>query len=197
MKARIGVLALQGDFGAHLDALRRSGTRGVEVRDPGALAGLDGLILPGGESTTHLKLMAERGFSEALPAFVAKGGALFGTCAGAILLARRVLNPDQPGLGLIDIEIRRNAYGRQLESFEARSTTHVFGPDPLELVFIRAPRIVRIGPGVEVLATLDREPILVRQGRILAGTFHPELSMDPRIHRCFAGMALPAVVTTS
>ncbi len=197
MKPRVGVLALQGDFAAHLAALRRAEVRGVEVRDPGALEDLDGLILPGGESTTHLRLMADRGFPEAIVAFAGRGGAIFGTCAGAILLARRVLDPQQPGLGLIDVEIRRNAYGRQIASFEASCTTHAFGPDPLDLVFIRAPRIVRAGPGVEVLAALAHEPVLVRQGRILAGTFHPELSPDPRIHRFFATIASPAGVTAS
>lgn len=197
MSPRIGVLALQGDFEAHLRALHRAGEDGVEVRDPGSLAGLEGLILPGGESTAHLKLMSERGFPEALRAFASAGGALFGTCAGAILLAREVLDPAQPGLGLIDIAIRRNAYGRQLDSFETACSSHVFGGEPLDLVFIRAPRIVRTGPGVKVLASLEGEPVLVRQGQVLAGTFHPELSEDPRIHRYFAEVALRAPATAS
>jgi 5'-phosphate synthase pdxT subunit len=197
MTPRIGVLALQGGFAAHLAALRRAGSGGREVRDPRLLDDLEALILPGGESTTHLKLMAERGFPPALRAFAARGGAIFGTCAGAILLARRVLDPDQPGLGLVDIDIRRNAYGRQIDSFETSCATHDFGGGPLDLVFIRAPRIVRIGPGVESLARLDGEPLLVRQGRILAGTFHPELSPDPRVHRYFVEMALGAPVTAS
>ena len=196
--SRIGVLALQGDFAAHAAALRQAGVEAPpEVRQPGELEGLAGLVLPGGESTTHLRLMEERGFPRALAAFVERGGALFGTCAGAILLARRVVGPEQPGLGLIDIEIRRNAYGRQQESFETTCRAGAFGARPLDLVFIRAPRILSTGPGVEVLASHDGSPVLVRQGRVLAATFHPELSEDARIHAFFAEMARGAVPTAS
>lgn len=195
--ARLGVLALQGDFRAHLAALRRAGHEGREVRHPEDLARLDGLILPGGESTTHLKLMTERGFPPALDAFSKRGGALFGTCAGAILLSRKVMDPPQPGLALVDMEIRRNAYGRQLESFETACTAEAFGEEPLSLVFIRAPRILSTGPQVDVLLSLGGDPVLVRQGRVLAATFHPELSEDARLHRYFARMAQGGVLSAS
>ena len=197
MTPAIGVLALQGDFAAHLEALRRAGARGREIREAAELDRLDGLILPGGESTAHLKLMDAGGFPAAIRSMASRGGALFGTCAGAILLAREVTGPDQAGLGLIDISIRRNAYGRQTESFEASCAAPALGREPLELVFIRAPKITATGPGVEVLAALDGEPVLVRQGKVLAGTFHPELSADPRIHRLFLEMAGFPVLTAS
>jgi 5'-phosphate synthase pdxT subunit len=194
MAARIGVLALQGDFAAHLQTLRSVGAVGVEVRDPAALEGLNGLILPGGESTALLKLMEDRGFTGAITGFAERGGAVFGTCAGAILLARRVVDPHQQAMGLVDMEIRRNAFGRQRESFEISCPAPAFGDPALDLVFIRAPRILALGPGVEVLVALKGEPVMVRQGRILACTFHPELSADGRIHRYFTETArLPAL----
>jgi 5'-phosphate synthase pdxT subunit len=189
VSARIGVLALQGDFAAHVEALRSGGVETEEVRYASQLDRLDGLILPGGESTTLLKLLRDLSLETPLRRFHARGGAVFGTCAGAILVARRVTNPEQPSLGLIDIEIERNAYGRQIDSFETDGSVPALGKEPLRLVFIRAPRIRRVGPGVEVIASLDGEPILVRQERVLAGTFHPELSGDPRVHRLFAAMA--------
>ena len=197
----VGVLGLQGDFGAHVRALAEAGSETRVVRWPRELEGLGGLIIPGGESTTLLKLMQPSGFMEALPAFHAGGGALLGTCAGAIILARTVTHPSQPGLGLLDIEIERNAYGRQRESFEhARGDLAPggleAGPAPpgtpaehLEMVFIRAPRIRGCGPGVNVLARRDGEPVLVREGRVLACTFHPELTPDRRVHRAFAAIA--------
>ena len=194
---RLGVLALQGDFSAHIGALERAGLPAREVRRPAGLEGLDGLILPGGESTTHLLLMEERGFPEALRSFARRGGALFGTCAGAILLSRRITAPDQAGLGLLDIEVQRNAYGRQGESFETSCQATAFPGEPLEMVFIRAPRITSMGPGVRVLADLDGEPVLVREGRVMAATFHPELSTDTRVHACFAEMAAGLVEAAS
>ena len=194
---RVGVLALQGDYGAHVAALGREGIEGAEVRYAAQLETLEGLILPGGESTTLLHLIGDNGFSGALRRFHERGGAIFGTCAGAILLARRVTNPVQPSFGFIDIDIERNAFGRQIDSFETRRATSAFRDPPLEMVFIRAPRIRRIGPGVEVLAEIDGEPVLVRQDRVLAGTFHPELARDGRVHRLFAEMAAAPRLTTS
>ena len=187
----VGVLALQGGFAAHLDALARIGEKAVEVRHPDALESLDGLVLPGGESTTLLKLMdRDPAWWQALPAFVARGGALFGTCAGVILLAREVAAPAQRSLGLLDVTVSRNAYGRQLASCEVMGQ----GPDgtPLEMVFIRAPRIDRLGPEVTVLMRHQADPVLVRQGRILAATFHPELGPDGRIHALFAELVRAA-----
>lgn len=197
MRERIGVLALQGDFEAHLLALGRAGIRGEEVRYPAQLDRLDGIILPGGESTTHLKLLEERGIAGALRALHARGGAVFGTCAGAILVASDVSHPTQPSLGLIDIGIERNAYGRQRESFEVMAGIPDLGGEPFRLIFIRAPRIRRAGPGVEVLASREGEPVLVRQSRVLAGTFHPELTEDGRIHAFFAEMARKGAMAAS
>ena len=197
MAPRIGVMALQGDFAAHLATLAEVGCRGVEVRAPRELEGLDGLILPGGESTTHLKLMEERGLAKALTEFEGRGGALFGTCAGAILLALKVVGPEQPSLGLIDMEIQRNAYGGQQDSSVTACRARAFGSEPLELVFIRAPRILSTGSGVEVIVSLDGDPVLVRQNRVLAATFHPELSGNGRVHRYFAESAAEAPVSRS
>lgn len=194
---RIGVLALQGGFAAHLASLKAAGLAGEEVRRASQLEGLDGLILPGGESTTHLRLMEERGLDRGLKEFSRRGGALFGTCAGAILLARKVTGPGQPSLGLMDMEIRRNDYGRQVDSFETACRAEILGPGPLPLVFIRAPRIVAVGSGVEVLLRVGGDPVLVRQGRLLAATFHPELTADLRIHRHFAQMVPGAALSAS
>lgn len=179
---RIGVLAIQGDYAAHAEALAEAGAEPCEVRKPEQLAGLDGLILPGGESTTILKFLKHR-FFDALEEFCGSHP-VFGTCAGAILLAREVLNPPQRSLGLLDATVERNAYGRQIDSAILTAETALPG-GPLEMVFIRAPRIVSVGPGVEVLARRDGFPVLVRQGRIMAATFHPELSHDRRVHRLF------------
>lgn len=194
---RIGVLALQGDFAAHIEALARETIDGVEVRYASQLLEVDGLIVPGGESTTLLNLMADRRLEAPLRDFHARGGALFGTCAGAILLARSVSRPAQPSFGFIDIDVERNAYGRQRESFETAEVVEAFGAAPLPMVFIRAPRIRRVGPGVEVIAATGGEPVLVRQGRVLAGTFHPELGGDGRPHRYFSTMARERVLAPS
>jgi 5'-phosphate synthase pdxT subunit len=190
---KIGVLALQGDFGLHARALARCGVQAVEVRKPEALEEIDGLVIPGGESTTLLKLMGAWNFVPALEKFHAAGRPIFGTCAGCILLAREVDNPRQPSLGFIDLAVERNAYGRQRESFEARGPALLGpAPRPIEMVFIRAPRIRRIGPGVEVLARHEADPVLVRQGSVLAGTFHPELTDDTAVHEYFCRMVREA-----
>ena len=180
---RIGVLAIQGDYAAHAEALAESGAEPCEVRKPDELAGLDGLILPGGESTTILRFLEKLSFFEALEEFCGTHP-VFGTCAGAILLAREVRNPPQRSLGLLDAVVERNAYGRQIDSTILTAETALPG-GPLEMVFIRAPRIVATGPDVEVLAQRDDSPVLVRQGHVMAATFHPELSNDRRVHRLF------------
>jgi 5'-phosphate synthase pdxT subunit len=179
----IGVLAIQGNYASHAQALTEAGAAPVEVRKPEELQGLDGLVMPGGESTTMLKFLEKRRFFEVLQEFCGRKP-VFGTCAGAILLAREVLNPAQRSLGLLDATIERNAYGRQIDSTIVTAATALAG-GPLEMVFIRAPRIVETGAGVEVLAHRDDFPVLVRQGRIMAATFHPELSQDRRVHRLF------------
>jgi len=183
VKHTIGVLAIQGNYASHAQALTEAGATPVEVRKSGQLAGVDGLVLPGGESTTMLKFLEKHGFFAALQQFCTVKP-VFGTCAGAILLAREVLNPPQRSLGLLDATVERNAYGRQIDSAIITAQTALEG-GPLEMVFIRAPRIVSVGPGVEVLAQRDGFPTLVRQGRIMAATFHPELSKDRRVHRLF------------
>lgn len=176
----IGVLALQGDFDAHRQRLEELGARVVLVKKPEQLSQIDGLVIPGGESSTFLKLLGEAGL-EKLKDFVRLKPS-FGTCAGAILLAKEVENPPQSGLGAIDIGIRRNAYGRQIDSSIREGR---FRDSLIEMVFIRAPKIERVGPGVEVLATEGKDPVVVRQGKTMAATFHPELSDDSRIHRAF------------
>jgi 5'-phosphate synthase pdxT subunit len=181
MRRPFGVLALQGDFDAHLQALREAGAEVREVRRVSELAGLGGLVIPGGESTTLLRHMEDEPWFEALTRFHDAGGVLFGTCAGAILLAREV-RPRQPSLGLIDLVAHRNAYGRQVDSFETQVDAPGLGGD-LPALFIRAPRLERLGAEVEVLATLGEEPVLVQQGRVLAATFHPELSASRAVHR--------------
>jgi pyridoxal 5'-phosphate synthase pdxT subunit len=188
---RIGVLALQGDFALHARALARCGpdVEVVEVRKPEQLDDLDGLIIPGGESTTLLKLMDAWGFVPALEKFHAGGRPIFGTCAGLILVARDVSGPRQFSLGFIDVGVERNAYGRQRESFEAAGTVELDGrPAPVEMVFIRAPRIRRVGAGVQTLARHAGEPVMARQGTVLVATFHPELTDDSTIHRYFCRM---------
>jgi pyridoxal 5'-phosphate synthase pdxT subunit len=194
---KIGVLALQGDFDAHRRRLEELGADVVLVRKPEQLEDIDGLVIPGGESGTFLKLLGEDGF-ERLKQFV-RVKPTFGTCAGAILLAAEVENPKQAGLGAIDIGIRRNAYGRQLDSSirEGKLVGALKGQlaaSPLEMVFIRAPKIERVGPNVEVLATEGKDPVAVREGRVMAATFHPELSDDTRVHQAFldlCGMQTP------
>jgi 5'-phosphate synthase pdxT subunit len=179
----IGVLALQGAFEAHAKTLTALGVNARLVRTPAELADLDGLIIPGGESTTFLKFLERGGFLDALQSFV-ETTPTFGTCAGAILLAKNVENPPQKSLATLDITVERNAYGRQIDSAILTERTKLPG-GPLEMVFIRAPRITRTGPSVETLATRDGFPVLVREGHLLAATFHPELSSDPRVHQLF------------
>jgi 5'-phosphate synthase pdxT subunit len=189
----IGVLALQGDFDAHRRRLEELGAKVVLVKKPEQLEEIDGLVIPGGESGTFLKLLGEAGF-EKLKQFV-RAKPTFGTCAGAILLAAEVENPPQAGLGAVNIRVRRNAYGRQIDSsiregkFRSERESGGVRSDqpqvPLEMVFIRAPKIVHVGEGVEVLATEGSDPVVVRQGKTMAATFHPELSADTRVHREF------------
>ncbi len=179
----IGVLALQGDYEAHARAFANSGARTTLVRKPEELKDLDGLVLPGGESTTMLKFLEKQGFFDALGEFVATSPC-FATCAGCILVAREVLHPQQRSLGALDATVERNAYGRQIDSAILTLPTKLPG-DPLEMVFIRAPRITRVGNDVEVLAQRDSFPVLVRQGDLLVATFHPEMTSDTRVQQLF------------
>jgi 5'-phosphate synthase pdxT subunit len=189
-KKRVGVLALQGDYQAHQRALTRAGAQAVEVRSASDLEGVEGLVIPGGESTTMLKLLEEEKLLDPLRQF-GRQRPIFGTCAGAILLASDVINsppsslssPPQASLGLMDMQVERNAYGRQLDSRIARLSGD--GMEELEAVFIRAPIIRRVGPGAKVLASYAGDPVLVEQGRHLAATFHPELTDDSRVHLMF------------
>ncbi len=188
MRARsVGVLALQGAYARHAQVLAELGVQPVDVRTPDDLVELDALVLPGGESTTMSLLLDSSGLRPALVERLAGGLATFGTCAGAILLATEVLDgrPDQRSLGLLDVSVRRNGYGRQRESFEASVEVEGLADGPFPAVFIRAPVIERIGPAVEVLASVGGHPVLVRAGTITASTFHPELSGDPRLHARF------------
>jgi len=180
---RIGILAIQGDYGAHAEALEEAFAEPIQVRNPEELASLDGLILPGGESTTMLKFLEKGNFFESLKEFCTSRP-VFGTCAGAILLAREVRHPVQRSLGILDAVVERNAYGRQIDSSILTEETALPG-GPLEMVFIRAPRIVAIGPGVAILARRDGFATLVKQGKVMAATFHPELSADRRVHEAF------------
>lgn len=202
MNPRLGVLTLQGDYEAHLAALTRAGFDPIGVRTPDRLDAIDGLIMPGGESSALLRLMAPLDFERALVAFHARGGAIFGTCAGVILLASEVEGGTSDGgsgddgssdgsttqrsLGLLDVRVKRNDYGRQRESFAARVDAPSVSDEPLDAVFIRAPRIVAVGPDVEVLARYGDDAVLVRQGRILGAGFHPELTDDDRLLHYFA-----------
>lgn len=190
MRGVIGVLALQGDFREHKEALRRLGLEAQEVRKRAHLEGLKALVVPGGESTTIGKLAREYGIEEEVRRRVEEGSlAVFGTCAGAIWLAKEILGyPEQPRLGVLDVAVERNAFGRQVESFEEELPVRGFA-EPFHAVFIRAPVFRRLGPGVEVLAELDGLPVLVRQGKVLASAFHPELTTDPRLHRYFLELA--------
>ena len=181
---RIGILALQGGFAAHGARIEELGHDAVYVRGPADLEKLDGLVLPGGESSVQLLLLEKTELAAPLTAFVASGLPVLATCAGLILAAREVSSPEQASLGFIDVSVTRNAYGRQKDSFEATDDR-----GELPLIFIRAPRITRVGPSVDVLATLGGEPILVRQKNVTAATFHPELTTDPRIHREVFGRA--------
>jgi len=187
----IGILAVQGDFEKHAQMLERIGAAWKLVKHVSDLGGVAGLIIPGGESTTMLKFLDEEGLGPAISGFAAQGRPIFGTCAGAILLANEVLNPPQAHLGLIDITIDRNAYGRQIDSSVRRGDCPELSDHPVEMVFIRAPKIRRLGAGVRVVGTCDGLPVLVEQGNILAATFHPELTEDESIHRYFTGKVDP------
>jgi 5'-phosphate synthase pdxT subunit len=185
---KVGVLAIQGGFEAHARMLVSLGAETVLVKTPADMEGIRGLVLPGGESTTHLKVMREEGLLPAIRNFAADGGAIFGTCAGAILLAREVHSPAQESLGLIDMAVTRNGYGRQVAS-QVTSGLTTLREEPVEMVFIRAPRIDSVDAGVEVLGEFEGRPVLVREGRMMAATFHPELTEDGTIHREFLSMA--------
>jgi 5'-phosphate synthase pdxT subunit len=179
----LGVLAIQGDYEAHARALQSVGAHTIEIRKPEELNGLDGLVMPGGESTTMLKFLNHGGFFETLQIFL-KTTPCLATCAGAILLARKVISPPQRSLVLLDATVERNAYGRQIDSTILTLPTKLPG-GPLEMVFIRAPRITQVGEKVEVLAERDGFPVLVRQANLLAATFHPEMTTDTRVQKLF------------
>ena len=181
MNRGIAVLALQGDFAAHGRRLAEMGLASFEARKPEELEGAAGLVVPGGESTTLWKFFESAPWEDAIRGFAATGAPVLGTCAGAIVLAREVTNPEQRGLGVIDISVERNAYGRQADSFVGDVDAPALG-GRLPAVFIRAPKIRRVGPGVEVLATRESEPVLVRQDNVVAATFHPELTEDSTVH---------------
>jgi 5'-phosphate synthase pdxT subunit len=185
---KIGILAVQGDFEAHAARLHELGAETAEIRTVADLENCDGLILPGGESTTQLQFLREEGLYDAIRKSAADGRAIFGTCAGAILLAAEVKNPAQVSLGLMDMTVLRNAYGRQMSSdvFFGSSKLKTV---PMEMVFIRAPIIERVGPGIEILAEYDGNPVLVQKGNLLAATFHPELTADSTVHTHFVQMA--------
>jgi 5'-phosphate synthase pdxT subunit len=186
---RIGILALQGGVAEHAGVLRRLGIAPVDVRLPEHLRDLDGIIIPGGESTTIGKLMAISGLAELLAMSLRQGMPAYGTCAGMILLARRLSDGSQPVLGVMDIRVRRNAYGDQSDSFESSVRVSGIGDEPVRAVFIRAPVVEQIGPSVQVLAALaDGTPIVVREGALLASAFHPELAGETRLHHFFAEM---------
>jgi 5'-phosphate synthase pdxT subunit len=181
----VGILAIQGDYAMHAKMLDRIAAPWKLVKHASELEEVSGLILPGGESTTMLKFFEGEGMGEAIKRFAGAGQPVFGTCAGAILLAREVSNPPQESLGLLDIAIERNAYGRQVDSSVRKGECPEIASQPLEMVFIRAPIIRRTGPGVRVLGRCDDLPVLVEQGNLLAATFHPELTQDETLHRYF------------
>lgn len=182
---KIGVLALQGDVEKHIQILRRCGVEAVSVRTPEEVAEVDGLVIPGGESTTVGKLLSRYGVDHAILDRVQQGMPVFGTCTGMILMAKGMEGSDQPRLGIMDITVRRNAFGRQVDSFEADLKVFGLNGKPVRAVFIRAPIVTQVGNGVEVLAKEDNRIVLVRQGKLLAAAFHPELTDDCRIHRMF------------
>jgi 5'-phosphate synthase pdxT subunit len=186
-EVKIGILAVQGDFAAHASMLAGMNVDTVEVRNTDDLKGCDGLILPGGESTTQLQFLQEEGLSDAIKKFALEGRGIFGTCAGAILLASEVKNPGQDSLGLLDMTVVRNGYGRQVHS-DVVSGPSTLKKEPLEMVFIRGPVIERVGPQVKVLAEYASKPALVQQGNILASAFHPELTDDTTVHERFVQM---------
>ena len=189
LTARAGVLGLQGDFAEHLATLDHLGVEGIDVRRPEQLDEIDALIIPGGESTTIGKLAQQYGFIDKLRDRVADGMAVWGTCAGAIFIAKDVPSHPHPLAALMDMTVERNAFGRQVDSFEADLEVKQLGPEPFHAVFIRSPQITRVGPGVDVLATLDDGRVVAaRQGRLLATSFHPELTRDERFHRYFLSL---------
>jgi 5'-phosphate synthase pdxT subunit len=189
-ETRIGVLAVQGDFREHLDTLRTIGVEGVEVRLPQDLDGVNGLILPGGESTTMRRLIARWGLSDPILRLAETGAPLYGTCAGMIVLSREIAGGEEPILPLLDITVERNAFGRQLDSFETDLSVPILGDQPVHGVFIRAPIVERTGPGVDILSQLDDGRIVaVRERNVLATAFHPELAGETRFHRLLATMA--------
>jgi 5'-phosphate synthase pdxT subunit len=188
---KIGILAVQGDFAAHAKMLADLGAETIEVRTPADLAGCDGLILPGGESTTQLQFLQEEGLDKAIRKFAEDNRPIFGTCAGAILLASDVKNPKQDSLGLLDMTVLRNGYGRQVHSDVVTGKTTLHN-EPLEMVFIRAPIFERIGKGIEVLAEFAGKPALVQKGNVMAAAFHPELTSDTTVHRRFLELAKSA-----
>ncbi|HBX22935.1 MAG TPA: pyridoxal 5'-phosphate synthase glutaminase subunit PdxT [Desulfotomaculum sp.] len=181
----VGVLALQGAFREHQRALDKCGAETRQVRKPGELSGLDALVIPGGESTTMGKLMREFGLLEPIKGIAAEGMPIFGTCAGLIMLAKQIRNSQQTNLGLMDMEVERNAFGRQVDSFEADLSIAELGSQPIRAIFIRAPYITRVDNGVDVLATYGDKIVCARQGRFLVAAFHPELTEDVRLHRYF------------
>jgi len=187
---KIGVLALQGAFAEHVNVLRSIGVDAVEVRLPEQVEELDGLVLPGGESTTMRRLVDRWGLRQPILELAARGAPLFGTCAGMIILAKEIADGEEPVLPLLDVTVRRNAFGRQLDSFEGELPVPLVGDQPVRGVFIRAPVIERVGPAVDVIATLDDDRIVaVRERNIVATAFHPELAGEPRFHRLIATMA--------
>lgn len=187
---KIGVLALQGAFREHLDTLAAIGVKGVRVREPADLDGVSGLILPGGESTTMRQLITRWGLRQPILDLAESGAPIFGTCAGMIVLSRQIVGDEEPILPLLDVTVERNAFGRQLDSFEADLSVPVLGDTPVHAVFIRAPIIERTGPGVDVLARLDDGHVVaVRERNVIATSFHPELAGETRFHRLVAAMA--------
>jgi len=185
---KIGVLALQGAFREHCWMLERSGVTAVEIRKPAQLDEVAGLIIPGGESTTIGKLMVQWGLMEKIQIRARQGMAIYGTCAGMIMLAKDIIGSDQPRLGLMDVAVQRNGFGRQRESFEATMLVPAFGSEPVCAVFIRAPYIEKAGENVEVLAIVNHKIVIARQGKLLVTAFHPELTDDDRIHKYFISM---------
>ncbi len=190
---KIGVLALQGDVREHLDVLRVLGTEARMVTRPAHVAGLQGLILPGGESTTIGRLMVEYEVDQAIIAAAREGLGILGTCAGLILLADNIVGSQQPRLGLLPVRVRRNAYGRQVDSFETKIDVPVLGPPPVRAVFIRAPLVEQVSDRVDVLAQHGGHPVLIQKGKILGCSFHPELTNDTRIHQYFVSLASSAM----
>jgi len=188
MSKKIGVLAMQGAFQKHLDMIKKTGAEGVEIRTADDLDSIDGLIIPGGESTVIAKLLIKNDIMNPILERVKSGMGVYGTCAGMILMAKKVEESDQPLLNIMDITVRRNAYGRQKESFEASFDIKHFTGKPFSGIFIRSPKITALTENVEVLAEFDGAPILVREGKLLASSFHPELTDDSRIHHLFLSM---------